>query len=146
MGSIDDWTWALAPPAESTGHVGARTGAGVDNAGLRFVVLHHTGVERPHHDLMFERPSRTELITFRLAAWPVPGTAAAEALAAHRAAYLEYEGPVSNGRGEVRRVAQGQYRVRRVDDRRVALELDGEQWGGTIVISYGANAVTIQVR
>jgi hypothetical protein len=65
----------------------------------RFVILTH---DHPflHWDLMLE--DGDALTTFRLLQEPATGVAiAAEALAAHRKAYLNYEGPVSGGRGTV---------------------------------------------
>src|SRR5262245_25099312 len=75
---------------------------------LRFVVLEHdwNGV---HYDLMLERDGL--LKTWRLAAMPGEAEQEATELADHRLAYLEYEGPVSGGRGNVRRVAAGEYQV-----------------------------------
>ena len=79
----------------------------------RYVILHHSGHGPEHYDLMLECDEA-------LATWQFPQNPfAAEAppdffdqlpccrLADHRKAYLTYEGPVSGGRGEVRRVASG---------------------------------------
>lgn len=91
----------------------------------RFVILLHEtppGAPRPrHYDLMLERDAPTDatgradggppsLRTWACAECPVlvPSTMAEE-LADHRPAYLEYEGEISQGRGTVRRVAQGTY-------------------------------------
>ncbi len=73
----------------------------------RFVVLEH---DHPilHWDLMLEFDGA--LLTWRLPAnvqineWGV-----SERLPDHRLAYLDYEGPVSKGRGTVRRITGGQY-------------------------------------
>ena len=73
----------------------------------RFVVLIH---DHPvlHWDLMLEEPQ--SLRTWRLAARPAAGAEIeAEALAPHRITYLDYEGPVSGGRGSVSRDASGHY-------------------------------------
>ena len=72
----------------------------------RYVVLHHTGHGEPHYDLMIG-PADGPLVTFRLPAWPVASRVTIEPLPDHRAHYLTYEGPVSGGRGEVRRVEAG---------------------------------------
>ncbi|HEY7117716.1 MAG TPA: hypothetical protein VH475_14100 [Tepidisphaeraceae bacterium] len=77
---------------------------------MRFVVLHHTGVEPPHFDLMFETAPGSKLVTWRSPVWPLIGPTAVERLADHRRAYLEYEGAVSGGRGEVKRVLAGSFR------------------------------------
>lgn len=77
----------------------------------RFVVLTH---DHPflHWDLMLEQGDR--LRTWRLHNEPSPEEAiAAESLTDHRVEYLDYEGPVSGGRGEVRQWDAGEYEVRR---------------------------------
>jgi hypothetical protein len=78
---------------------------------LRYVVLHHTGVPEPHYDLMLETSPESALTTFRIPAWPVNEPAVIVPLGDHRRAYLEFQGPLSGGRGEVRRVAGGTYRT-----------------------------------
>ena len=78
-----------------------------DVEGVRYVVLHHTGHGDAHFDLMLEVDPAGPLLTFRLADWPVSVGVDASRLAGHRRAYLTYEGSVSRGRGEVRRVAAG---------------------------------------
>lgn len=76
---------------------------------MRFVVLHHTGFGADHFDLMFERSSGGPLETFRSPCWPILSAVDLVALGDHRNAYLTYEGPVSGNRGEVRRVALGEF-------------------------------------
>jgi hypothetical protein len=73
----------------------------------QFVVLIH---DHPflHWDLMLE--AGTALRTWRLHAPPDAATpVAAEELPEHRREYLAYEGPVSGGRGEVRRWDAGEF-------------------------------------
>ena len=97
----------------------------------RFVLLRHECPEDyrsgPHWDLMFEREGSTD--EYRLATWslqqlpqawstalglePVARSlnpTSATLLADHRAAYLEYEGPISGDRGSVARCAGGEFR------------------------------------
>lgn len=76
----------------------------------RFVILHHRQEGSEHWDLMLERGE--VLWTWRLDRdpldprnYPIP----AERIGDHRKAYLTYEGPISGGRGTVRRVDQGTY-------------------------------------
>ncbi|MCS7306194.1 MAG: hypothetical protein NZ602_13945 [Thermoguttaceae bacterium] len=77
-------------------------------AKLRFVVLEHDSPRGRHWDLMLEREGR--LRTWALAEPPdTPGPIPAEALPEHRLAYLDYEGPISGGRGQVRRWDAGTY-------------------------------------
>lgn len=95
----------------------------------RFVVLAHDW-PAPHFDLLIEAGG--VLKAWRLAAEPAPGaTVPAEPNADHRLLYLDYEGPVSGGRGTVRRVAAGPAEwvganVVELDGRRA--EWDGAAW------------------
>ena len=86
---------------------------------LRFAILHHTGVAKPHYDLMFvEAEPAAKLATWRCPVWPVLGLTPVERLDDHRPDYLDYEGPVSNDRGRVDRVAGGLFHFEsRTDDR-----------------------------
>jgi len=77
---------------------------------MRYVVLHHTGWNEDHFDLMLEADTDGPLLTWRLDAFPAPTRV--QLLANHRRDYLTYEGDVSNGRGRVRRVAEGEYVVK----------------------------------
>lgn len=73
----------------------------------RFVVLEHDFPTR-HWDLMLEAGGA--LRTWRLAEPPEVGKSiASEALADHRLVYLDYEGPVSGGRGSVTRWDTGTF-------------------------------------
>jgi hypothetical protein len=74
---------------------------------LNFVVLHHTGIENPHYDLLVDPGPPEPLWTWRLSKWPADG-ALVYRVADHRREYLSYEGTVTGDRGEVRRVAAGQ--------------------------------------
>jgi hypothetical protein len=99
----------------------------------RFVILEH---DHPvlHWDLMLERGP--VLRTWRLAAppGPGPGVVAAEALGDHRAAYLDYEGPVSGGRGSVVRWDRGSFAWEEEAEGRVAVRLDGGRARGQMVL------------
>ena|SRR6056297_844391 len=75
----------------------------------RFVILTH---DHPHlhWDLMLEDES--VLRTWRLSKPPLDSTMIeAEELPAHRKHYLDYEGPVSGGRGTVTRWDEGTYQL-----------------------------------
>jgi len=74
---------------------------------LRYVVLHHTGLEQPHFDVMMETAPGSPLASWRCAHWPPRPADAFMPLGDHRRDYLDYEGPVSGSRGHVRRVAAG---------------------------------------
>jgi hypothetical protein len=82
---------------------------------LRYVVLRHEGVEEPHYDLMFETSPGSALVTWRSPRWPIEVDTPLVRLKEHRREYLDYEGPVSGGRGEVRRIVGGYYRIERRD-------------------------------
>jgi hypothetical protein len=70
------------------------------------------------------------LKTWALAELPIAGReVSAESLADHRLAYLDYEGPVSNNRGRVKRYDAGNYRATFANDR-VEGELEGERLQG----------------
>jgi hypothetical protein len=69
-----------------------------------------------HHDWMLEDPNdpHGRLITFRIdpgVSWPPDGAFAAARIGPHRREYLTFEGPVSDGRGSVRRVARGECEI-----------------------------------
>jgi DNA polymerase ligase (LigD)-like protein len=73
----------------------------------RFVVLEH---DHPtcHWDLMLE--AGPVLRTWRLSEPPIPGkSVGAKASFEHRLHYLDYEGPVSGGRGNVKRWLAGTF-------------------------------------
>lgn len=73
----------------------------------RFAILEHDHPEL-HWDLLLE--DGAVLRAWRLAEPPRVGVRiAATALAAHRLVYLDYEGPISGGRGAVKRWEAGVY-------------------------------------
>ena len=98
---------------------------------MRFVILHHTQVASPHFDLMLEMEPDALLTTFRCPAWPPTPGDNWEELPEHRRIYLDYEGPVSGGRGHVQRVAAGTvtYAFLGVDPPKLGLSLLDAQAG-----------------
>lgn len=120
-------------------------------ASLRWVLLRHECPddyrEGSHWDLMLERAGVADerrLATWSLqelpAVWgPKKGAIAevvgAVALVDHRAAYLEYEGPVGGGRGEVRRVASGTLVWLEYATERVVAELLGGSLAGVVTLT-----------
>ncbi|HEY2249619.1 MAG TPA: DNA polymerase ligase N-terminal domain-containing protein [Planctomycetaceae bacterium] len=95
---------------------------------LRFVVLIH---DHPalHWDFMLEKEAA--LRTWRLDRPPTEaGPIPAEAIANHRLAYLDYEGPVSGGRGTVTAFDRGEYSLLVDDGHVVAVELRGTRLEG----------------
>jgi hypothetical protein len=98
----------------------------------RFVVLAH---DHPllHWDFMLE--NEAALRTWRLAqppteSRPIP----ADAIADHRLAYLDYEGPVSGNRGTVSAFDRGEYALIEETTERVVAELCGAALRGTAVL------------
>ena len=74
---------------------------------LRFAVLEH---DFPHVHWDFLLEAGDHLRSWRLEEQPALGRAIrAEAIANHRLLYLDFEGPVSGGRGSVRRLDGGIY-------------------------------------
>jgi hypothetical protein len=88
----------------------------------RAVLLEHVLPDgSAHFDWMIQRPEGIGLISFRVAGRiDLPGVEGfnAQRLPDHRDAYLDYQGPVSAGRGRVARVAVGQLAVVRDDEDR----------------------------
>ncbi|MBI1903632.1 MAG: hypothetical protein HYS13_21225 [Planctomycetia bacterium] len=108
----------------------------------RFVVLKHVpspGGDRPlHWDFMLEDEGR--LWTWALSEPPAAGaTVAAERLADHRLAYLDYEGEVSGNRGIVTRFDSGQFQwLARTEDR-LEIALRGEKLQGRAALVRSAD-------
>lgn len=95
-----------------------------------FVILHHTGSpDAPDHfDLLLGAPPAPggKLLAWRLLphpdTWPHhPPTAIR--LPNHRRHYLTYEGPISDNRGHVRRVAAGSATLRTLNAHTLTLTL-----------------------
>lgn len=77
-----------------------------------------------HWDLMLE--SEGVLWTWALPELPRANISVhCERLADHRIAYLDYEGPISGDRGEVRRVMSGEFNFEDVSDGRIRLLATG---------------------
>lgn len=99
----------------------------------RFAILNH---DHPfeHWDLLLENGPACR--TWRLLA-PLDSMhepIAAEQLNNHRLVYLEYEGPVSNGRGSVTRWDAGTFQWIRNESDLCEVVLSGERWTGTILL------------
>ena len=108
----------------------------------RFVILHHRlppgGDRQSHWDLMIE--CEGELLTWALDESPkLNSRISAIELANHRLDYLQYEGPVSGGRGDVRRVESGLCTILYRDGRQMLAELQGETLRCSVEISREAS-------
>ena len=110
----------------------------------RFTILTHDH-PFPHWDLLLERGE--SLQTWRLLTVPdSPGEITAEPLPDHRLMYLDYEGPVSNGRGVVSRWDTGDYCIvqKTVEEsaERLEIELTGERLAGRFILERAAESPT----
>ena len=80
------------------------------------------------------------LRTWALRDEPAAGqTIAARALADHRPMYLDYEGPVSGGRGTVSKWDGGNYEAVEVRDGLVVAQLSGGKLAGRAVLELAAD-------
>jgi len=107
----------------------------------RYVVLRHEtpqGYPRPvHWDFMIE--SGDVLRTWALAEEPAADRRiAAEPLADHRMAYLDYEGPVAGDRGEVTRWDAGTYELLSETDENLIVKLAGTRLSGEARLTHTA--------
>ncbi|MBX9585227.1 MAG: hypothetical protein K2X87_33390 [Gemmataceae bacterium] len=98
----------------------------------RYAILEHDWPAR-HWDLFLE--AGNVLRAWRLLAEPLPGASVpAEPAADHRLMYLDYEGPVSGGRGSVTRWDAGTFEWVRDEPGRVVIEVDGLRLRGRAAI------------
>jgi hypothetical protein len=104
-----------------------------------FVLLEHTTRDGVHWDFIIEVSGRALLPTWRLPQNPLEtsGNIPAELIADHPAHFLEYEGPLREGRGSVRRLDRGAATVLRLDARRLKAEVSGDRLCGIIEVSTG---------
>lgn len=93
----------------------------MQNNPLHYVVLRHDGIPEPHFDLLIEVDPDALLLTFRCDDWPP--TLPLVRQPDHRRVYLDYEGPVSNNRGNVKRVAQGELVILEHSPSRLKIQL-----------------------
>jgi hypothetical protein len=100
----------------------------------RFVILDHDH-PFPHFDLMLESDGKLRawrLIGDPSSSRPVP----VEPLGDHRIAYLDYEGPVSGGRGRVVRWDSGAYEIVDESPTELRLALAGTRCRGNAVVDF----------
>ena len=104
----------------------------------RFVILEH---DHPtlHWDFMLEAGAL--LLTWRLSAPPTAQHVVnVERIGDHRRAYLDYEGPVSGGRGSVTRWDGGTFDWLENGEERIVVLLRGTRLDGTLQIVRTAEA------
>ncbi len=99
----------------------------------RYVILEHDFPVR-HWDLMLE--AGEVLRTWKLTSPPKMGlTVAAEKSFDHRPIYLDYEGPISGGRGSVVRCDGGIYQPITEEDGRIVVRLKGARLNGEAIFA-----------
>jgi hypothetical protein len=115
----------------------------------RFVILHHETDAGSHYDLMLEVGD--VLKTWSLAELPqADQEVTCKSLPDHRLAYLDYDGPISGGRGAVTRWDYGTYD--RVESTATdwTVELCGHRLAGCATLTprapAGADASTLTFR
>jgi hypothetical protein len=110
----------------------------------RFAVLAHDH-PTPHWDLFLE--AGDVLRSWRLSPGIESGEAVpAEPTADHRLTYLDYEGPVSGGRGTVARVDAGTFDWLADLPHSVQIRLTGRRLFGIITLTRIADAWTARLR
>lgn len=104
----------------------------------RFVILEHHAAHGVHWDFMLEWGE--VLRTWSLAQPPAPDCRiAATALPDHRTLFLDYEGPISRGRGSVTRWDCGTFMLLSESEGRVVVELSGGKLAGRTTVSRDAS-------
>ena len=103
----------------------------LSKAPRRFALLIHDSPRGLHYDFFLEVGD--VLKTWALPQLPEAGLEMpCEALADHRPMYLDYEGPVSGGRGTVRRWDQGSYAVEFWSAEEIIVGLVGTKLAGRV--------------
>ena len=96
----------------------------------RYVILEHDWPEK-HWDFMLE--TGAVLLTWKLTGAPKPGVdIPAEKSVDHRLMYLDYEGPISGGRGSVSRWDGGTFETLIEQENRRVIRLQGERLQGIV--------------
>ena len=91
-----------------------------------------------HLDLMLE--SGDGLRTWSIAEFPAAGEeVVADELPIHRLDYLDYEGPVSNNRGEVSRLDRGTYEIQSETNDALLILMQGEKYRGHLQLKRAVN-------
>lgn len=99
----------------------------------RYVILEH---DHPHLHWDFMLEGGPKLRTWRLEEVPALGKSIeATSLGDHRPLYLDYEGPVSNGRGNVTRWDAGTFTWRIDNEEEVVVNLEGTRLRGDARLS-----------
>ena len=107
-------------------------------ASPRFAPLIHDTPRGLHYDFFLEKGG--VLKTWALTQLPELGLEIpCDALADHRPIYLDYEGPISGGRGTVTRWDQGTYLVEVWSDDEIIVEITGAKLVGRVELRRRAD-------
>ncbi len=99
----------------------------------RFALLSHDSPRGLHYDFLLEKDD--VLKTWALPRLPEPGVEIeCEALPDHRPLYLDYEGPITDGRGTVARWDRGEFVVHAWGEREIHVELAGTKLAGRVAL------------
>jgi len=107
-----------------------------------FVILQHVGYGLRHFDFLLEAGQSLASWQFEdnPAELPPGCSMTGTQLADHRLEYLTYEGPISAGRGEVRRLEQGRYRCSESNEHLWQLEITSQTMQGSFTLSRKNNS------
>ena len=104
-----------------------------------YVILQHETAGGVHFDFMLEMGGT--LKTWSISQPPLKGVEMdAESLPDHRLAYLDYEGPISGGRGSVTRWDRGTYEVECQSETELIVRLSGEKLVGRASLRHSSAA------
>jgi len=105
---------------------------------MRFNILYHTlppnSARQSHWDFLVE--AGETLWTWALEQEPHTATQAAQRLADHRRLYLDYEGPLSDNRGEVRRWDTGTCEIEHESSEKLVYCLHGAKLQGRLSLTF----------
>ena len=104
----------------------------------RFVIQEHTAAADVHWDFMLESESGESLQTHRLDIEPqhiLQNPANVVKIFDHSPRFLTYQGPVSKGRGRVRIVEAGTYKITYQSPNRIELNLNGQILKGNFILN-----------
>jgi hypothetical protein len=109
----------------------------------RFVLLRHecpADFVRPSHwDLMFESGDLLRTWALNVLPGPLDNTVDAEELPDHRMTYLDYEGPISGGRGTVCRSDAGTFELLALSDDCWEIQINGRELNGRLTLRRRAD-------
>ncbi|MGD0516998.1 MAG: DNA polymerase ligase N-terminal domain-containing protein, partial [Thermoguttaceae bacterium] len=107
----------------------------------RYVILRHETAQGLHIDFMLEMGGA--LKTWSLPQPPLHDLEMdAQVLPDHRLAYLDYEGPISGGRGSVARWDRGMYEVEYQSELDLIVQLKGEKLIGKATLAQRGDGKT----